>query len=94
MCFNLAMYDNVSGGVYLDKEKRQPDMKDIDDDYIKGSIQKWYMTADEDDKGVYGLHDYSSFGCTLLERRTCYGKNGSCSYHHKCPPHRQWYVSG
>lgn len=47
LCFNISMYDNVSGGVYLDKDKLEPEMKNVDDDYIKGSIQKWYITANE-----------------------------------------------
>ena len=48
MCFNIAMYDNVSGGVYLDKDKKEPYMENVDDDYIRGSIQKWYITSDEE----------------------------------------------
>lgn len=48
MCFNIAMYDNVSGGVYIDKDKLEPEMANVDDDYIRGSIQKWYFTSDKD----------------------------------------------
>lgn len=57
LCFNIAMYDNVSGGVYIDTNKLEPDMKDIDDDYIKGSIQKWYITSDEET----GFAEYMGF---------------------------------
>ena len=47
LCFNITMYDNLSGGVYLDSEKYEPDMEEVDEDYIRGSIQKWYLTSDK-----------------------------------------------
>ena len=57
LCFNIAMYDNVSGGIYLDTNKLEPDMKNVDDDYIRGSIQKWYITSDEET----GFAEYIGF---------------------------------
>ena len=79
LCFNISMYDNVSGGLYLDKERKEPEMKDGNgedyDDYIKGSIQEWYFTSDEEtgfseNMGFYVAHfdnDNMFFNKKVLE---------------------------
>ena len=52
LCFNMAMYDNVSGGVYIYKLEPDTDFIDyeVENDYI-GSIQKWYMTVNNVETG-------------------------------------------
>lgn len=72
LCFNISMYDNVSGGVYIDPdpEKLEPNMKDIDDDYIKGSIQKWHFSSDE----KTGFAEYMGFYATNSNQGYVYDK--------------------
>lgn len=51
LCFNISMYDNVSGGVYI--SVREPDivaLGDTKEDY-SGSIQDWYLTVDNVETG-------------------------------------------
>ena len=52
LCFNMAMYDNVSGGVYI--KDKEPNVSLIDLDVNKdfsGSVQDWYMTVDDVETG-------------------------------------------
>ena len=49
LCFNLQMFDNVSGGVYIETPEPSVDTS-VEDDY-KGSIQKWYLTVDDSETG-------------------------------------------
>ena len=61
ICFNLAMYDNVSAGLYLDKNQLEPNMdwdeslgiiKDSNKEvYIRGTMQRWYLTTDDPKDG-------------------------------------------
>ena len=58
LCFNLSMYDNVSAGLYLDKNQLEPEMGwtselgfDDKDDYIRGTMQRWYLTVDNEKEG-------------------------------------------
>lgn len=46
LCFNTTMYDNVSGGVYFDKDKLEVDIASN----VKGTIQKWDIMT-EDNQG-------------------------------------------
>lgn len=52
LCLNMAMYDNVSGGVYI--EDKEPNAKLINDNVqedFTGSVQDWYITVDDVETG-------------------------------------------
>lgn len=62
LCFNMAMYDNVSGGVYI--KDKEPDVSLIDLEVNKdfsGSVQDWYITVDDVETGfIYNVGFYFS----------------------------------
>lgn len=79
LCFNMAMVDNVTSGVYISEitpkvsSKLFIDAENIKDDYT-GSIQKWYMLADNNETGFiekigfYIAHvDKSSLGNDIFK---------------------------
>lgn len=52
LCLNMAMYDNVSGGVYI--KDKEPDVSLMDANVKKdftGSVQDWYITVDDVETG-------------------------------------------
>ena len=59
LCFNLSMYDNVSAGLYLDKEHLEPDMSwdaslgisDEENAYLRGTMQRWTLLVDDVNEG-------------------------------------------
>ena len=74
LCLNMAMYDNVSGGVYI-KEK-EPDISlmfdDVKEDFT-GSVQDWYITVDDVETGslknigFYFSHNENNFSNQSFE---------------------------
>lgn len=74
LCFNLAMYDNVSSGIYIKKanpfENRTSKwdvLFNIQEDYT-GSVQDWYMMIDDvetgftKELGFYVFHVNDDYG--------------------------------
>lgn len=61
ICFNISMYDNVSAGLYLDKNQLEPNMKwsvssglvenSEEEIYLRGTVQRWYLTTDDVKEG-------------------------------------------
>lgn len=45
LCANLAMFDNVSSGVFISQPQPEYNFT-VEKDYV-GSVQEWYMTVDE-----------------------------------------------
>lgn len=49
LCFNMRMFDNVSGGVYI--KNKEPENDPETDSQYKGSVQEWYISVDDTDTG-------------------------------------------
>ena len=72
LCFNLKMFDNVSGGVYI--KNLQPDYNfNYEDDFV-GSVQDWYITVDDNETGkaeflgfyILNLNDKNQYSNQLI----------------------------
>lgn len=51
LCLNSRMYDNVSGGVCINKIAPDVAIIDLNDDYTKGTTQEWLLMVDDRETG-------------------------------------------
>ena len=51
LIFNVKMFDNVSGGVYISEIAPEAGIIDPNDDYTKGSSQQWLLSVDDIETG-------------------------------------------
>ena len=66
LCINLKMYDNVSGGVYIDTI--EPELnEDVTEDFT-GSIQKWHIASNKET----GFAKKMSFNCGHVDKVNYY----------------------
>lgn len=70
LCFNMRMYDNVSGGVYI-KEK-EPSFNTNPTDDFTGSVQDWYLDVDDEETGGKSIMTFELFH---LDNNPYFGDN-------------------